>query len=38
NKSHADKCTECGECIPKCPQKIHIPDELKKVESKLGNQ
>ena len=24
-------CVECGECIPKCPQSINIPEELKKV-------
>lgn len=27
----ADKCTQCGACIAKCPQKIDIPEELKKV-------
>jgi predicted aldo/keto reductase-like oxidoreductase len=31
----ADKCTECGECLEKCPQKIRIPDWLKKVHSEL---
>lgn len=29
--ARADKCTNCGACVPKCPQKIAIPDELKKV-------
>ncbi len=24
----AGKCVDCGECIPKCPQKIQIPTEL----------
>lgn len=32
---HASKCTECGECIEKCPQNIQIPDELKKVASQM---
>ena len=27
---HASLCTECGACIPKCPQGINIPVELKK--------
>ncbi len=27
---HASLCTECGACIPKCPQGINIPLELKK--------
>ncbi len=26
----ADKCTKCGVCITKCPQKIDIPAELEK--------
>ena len=26
------KCTECGECTPKCPQNIQIPEKLKEVD------
>jgi uncharacterized protein len=26
-----DKCTQCNECLEKCPQLIPIPDDLKKV-------
>lgn len=29
-------CTECGRCLPKCPQHIEIPLELKKVPQAFG--
>ncbi|MHC4777686.1 MAG: aldo/keto reductase [Planctomycetota bacterium] len=29
----ASDCTECGECVEKCPQEIDIPTEMKKVAS-----
>ncbi|MDD5337837.1 MAG: aldo/keto reductase [Dehalococcoidales bacterium] len=31
----ADKCTECGECLSKCPQEIDIPSWLKKAHEAL---
>ncbi|MBN1623237.1 MAG: aldo/keto reductase [Clostridia bacterium] len=31
----ADKCTECGVCLTKCPQGIQIPEELKKAHAVL---
>ncbi len=31
----ADQCTECEECLEKCPQKINIPDWLKKAHEAL---
>jgi hypothetical protein len=34
-KERADLCTECGECLEKCPQQIDIPDWLKKVQEVL---
>ena len=34
-KARADLCTECGECLAKCPQHIEIPDWLKKVHGAL---
>jgi predicted aldo/keto reductase-like oxidoreductase len=32
----ADKCTECGACVPKCPQGIQIPEELRNAHTKLA--
>jgi uncharacterized protein len=32
----AEACVECGECTPKCPQSIAIPDELRKAHALLG--
>ncbi len=32
---NAEACTECGECEPKCPQKIPIIDQLKKAHKIL---
>ena len=32
----ADACLECGECEPKCPQKIPIIEQLKEVARELG--
>lgn len=35
---NATFCTECMECIEKCPQSINIPEELKKVHKILGEK
>ena len=35
---NASLCIECGECIEKCPQKIQIPEVLKKVDAILGKR
>jgi uncharacterized protein len=32
----ASACLECGECEPKCPQKIPIMAQLKEVARTLG--
>jgi hypothetical protein len=31
-------CTECGECVEKCPQKIPIIEQLKETEAALGEK
>ena len=30
--ARADKCLECGDCMEACPQKIDVPDWMKKVD------
>lgn len=35
NNADASICIECGECLPKCPQHIEIPDKLKEVFDEL---
>ncbi|MBN2557585.1 MAG: aldo/keto reductase [Clostridia bacterium] len=34
----ADKCTECGLCVPKCPQGIMIPERLKDAQAVLTSK
>jgi predicted aldo/keto reductase-like oxidoreductase len=33
SNGNATLCTECGACLPKCPQSIDIPRELARVEA-----
>ena len=33
SNGNATLCTECGACLPKCPQSINIPEELKRVHA-----
>jgi predicted aldo/keto reductase-like oxidoreductase len=34
----ASRCTECGDCLPRCPEKLAIPDLLKDTHERLqGN-
>ncbi|HBF10332.1 aldo/keto reductase [Thermotoga neapolitana] len=35
-KSAASFCVECGECLSKCPQKLDIPNLLKRVHRELA--
>lgn len=30
-ENRADKCTNCGACLPKCPRHIPIPEELSRI-------
>jgi predicted aldo/keto reductase-like oxidoreductase len=34
----ADKCTECGECEPRCPNKIPIIEQLKEARETFGDE
>jgi hypothetical protein len=33
--SRGDKCTECGECVERCPQKLPVPELLQKAHAYL---
>lgn len=35
-EQRADKCTECTTCVELCPQKINVPEWMKKVHEQLG--
>ena len=36
NEEAAEFCTECGECLDKCPQQIEIPERMKDVAAELA--
>jgi ferredoxin len=35
NSGNAGKCNGCGKCLRKCPQKLDIVSELKKVKKEF---
>jgi predicted aldo/keto reductase-like oxidoreductase len=35
NEGNAGKCNGCGKCLRKCPQKLDIVSELKKVKKEF---
>jgi predicted aldo/keto reductase-like oxidoreductase len=35
-QQRADKCTKCGACLSKCPQKIAIPDWMERIADYFG--
>jgi predicted aldo/keto reductase-like oxidoreductase len=37
-EQRACSCTECLDCVEKCPQKINIPEELKLVHQTLAEK
>jgi hypothetical protein len=38
NGRGADACVECGECEPRCPQAIPIPEALNEAHALLGEK
>ncbi|MGB7709214.1 MAG: aldo/keto reductase [Microcoleus sp.] len=33
-----NRCTDCGECLPRCPEKLDIPTLLKDTHQRLGGK
>jgi predicted aldo/keto reductase-like oxidoreductase len=37
NGNHPEACTDCGACTERCPQKLDVPAELRRVSAVLKN-
>ena len=33
-----DRCTDCGDCLPRCPEQLNIPDLLQDTHQRLGGK
>jgi uncharacterized protein len=34
----ANKCNDCGDCLPRCPEELNIPNLLRDTHNRLQTQ